>query len=111
MSVKLAGALCLSPLALMLAVSAGSCQDATSLAKGVDASKVTGAATSPAAGLATSEILSVDNFDPSAVKGLIDQSSLGGGKKDALKLAVDQAAANPELVQGVITQVKGALGL
>jgi hypothetical protein len=42
---------------------------------------------------------------------MIDSSSIGDIQKTALKSAVSSAADNPDLVSGVLDQVKSALGM
>mgnify|MGYP000190075314 CR=1 FL=1 len=55
--------------------------------------------------------LSAEGFNAEKINEMIDGSALGDTVKSGLKLAVDQAAENPALVEGVVAQVKAALGL
>jgi hypothetical protein len=55
--------------------------------------------------------LSVENFDAAKVTEIIDASELNDMVKTTLKAAVSSAQENPELVSGVVDQVKAALGL
>lgn len=75
-----------------------------------DLGSISDAATSSVMGSA-SDALTVENFDPATVNALIDASSLDDGTKTTLKDGVAKAEENPELVQGVLDQVKSALGM
>ena len=68
-------------------------------------------ATGALGALDPSAILSVENFDPAKVTALIEGSSLSDGIKTQLVTAVEAAGNNPEMVQGVIDQIKSAMGL
>jgi ABC-type Na+ efflux pump permease subunit len=56
-------------------------------------------------------LLTVDGFDPDAVLEAIDGSDLSTLTKTGLRTTVEGARDNPEMVPGVIEQVRGALGL
>lgn len=55
--------------------------------------------------------LSVEGFDADAVLDAVESSDLGGVQKTGLSALVEQARTNPDLIEGVIAQVKEALGL
>ena len=68
----------------------------------------------PATEEAASDIATVldpATFDAIEVIALLDASALDDETKTALKDAVTAAASDPTLVQGVIDQVKAALGM
>ena len=57
------------------------------------------------------ELLTVDGFDLEKVTAMIDGSELGGVQKSLLSTALDKAKDNPELLSGVLDQIKAAMGL
>lgn len=65
--------------------------------------------TAPAVDAAT--VLDPANFDPEAVKALINGSTLPDASKAPLIAAVDAAAANPAQVESTLATVRSALGL
>ncbi|NOD43608.1 hypothetical protein GTG09_11120 [Roseobacter sp. HKCCD7328] len=56
-------------------------------------------------------ILTVDGFDADAALAAVDGSDLNPVMKTTLSTAIEGARNNPELVEGVVTQVREALGL
>ena len=62
-----------------------------------------------AGGLA--DLLTPEGFNLDKVGEMIDGSELGTLKKTALKTALDGAKDNPELLNGVLEQIKTALGM
>ena len=56
-------------------------------------------------------LLTPEGFDADKLGKVIDDSDLDPLKKTVLQAAIEKAAENPELVSGVIDQVKAALGL
>jgi colicin import membrane protein len=75
------------------------------------ASAVTEAVTGAADAMDPSKLLDATSFDAAKVTALIDGSSLDDSTKTTLKSAVEAAASNPLLLQGVLDQVKSAMGL
>ena len=57
------------------------------------------------------ELLTVDGFDLEKVTAMIDGSDLGGVQKTLLGTALEKAKDNPELLGGVLDQIKAAMGL
>ncbi len=57
------------------------------------------------------EVLTVEGFDYDKAIEAIEASDLGTLQKTALGTALGGARDNPELLQGVLEQVRGALGL
>ena len=62
-----------------------------------------------AGGLA--DLLTPEGFNLDKVGEIIDGSELGALKKIALKTALDSAKDNPELLNSVLEQIKGTLGM
>lgn len=95
------------------AAAAAAAEAAAAAALEAAAAAAAEAAAAAAAGeeLSITDLLSVDTFDADKLAAAIDASDLNDLQKIALKAAVEQAAANPELVQGVIDQIKAAMGL
>ncbi|MCV6597297.1 MAG: hypothetical protein OIF40_09475 [Mangrovicoccus sp.] len=60
---------------------------------------------------AAASALTVENFDPEVVNGLIDKAPLEETQKATLKQGVQAAADNPEMLQTALDQVKSALGM
>ena len=58
-----------------------------------------------------SDPLSVENFDMTKANEMIDGSSLDVLQQNALKVGLEQAKDNPELLKAALDQVKSALGL
>ena len=56
------------------------------------------------------DLLSAEGFDAGKVIELIDGSSLGDTEKSMLKLLVEKAGDNPDLVAETVSKVKEALG-
>ena len=57
------------------------------------------------------DALTPDGFDAEQLRSFVDESDLGDLQKQAAKALITQAEENPEQVQGVIDQLKDALGL
>jgi colicin import membrane protein len=57
------------------------------------------------------DLLTPEGFSLDKVAEMIDGSELGALKKTALKTALSGAQDNPELLSGVLEQIKGALGM
>lgn len=89
------------------ATAAGEAVDAAGQAASDAVDSVTG--TTPP--VAEDPALTVAGFDPVKVKAQIDGSSLDEATKTSLKAVVDQAAANPALVETTLTSVRAALGV
>ena len=53
----------------------------------------------------------MDGFDFDRVIEAIDGSEMGTLQKTTLKTGLEQARDNPELLQGVLEQIKSAMGL
>ena len=56
-------------------------------------------------------LVSVDGFDFAAVTELLDGSSLDETMKSTLKAGLEQAQNDPAALEGVLTEVRTALGL
>ncbi|MEP5153347.1 MAG: hypothetical protein ABJQ89_10055, partial [Planktotalea sp.] len=69
----------------------------------------TDAASDATGGIA--DLLTTDGFNLDKVSEMIDGSEIGALKKTALKTALSSAQENPELLQGVLDQIKSAMGL
>ncbi|MEL7026758.1 MAG: hypothetical protein AAGO57_05965 [Pseudomonadota bacterium] len=54
--------------------------------------------------------LTADGFDPAAARDALAASDLGAVQKATLEAAISAAEADPNLVSGLIDQLKGALG-
>ena len=61
--------------------------------------------------MSITDLLSPDTFDADKLVTMIDESALGDTQKAALKTAIETAGDNPEAVEGVIDQIKQAMGL
>ena len=57
------------------------------------------------------DLLTADGFDYDKVVEMVDGSDLGGLTKTTLKAGLNKAKDNPELLSGVLEQVKAALGM
>lgn len=77
------------------------------------ASDTAGAATdvTNAASSNLSELLTVDGFDYDKVIEAIDGSDLGAVQKTTLKTGLGQARDNPDMLKGILDQVRSALNL
>ena len=64
----------------------------------------------PAAGELTT-LLTPENFDADRILGLLEGVELPEGIRNTVTTAIESARENPDLVAGVIEQVRGALGL
>ena len=73
------------------------------------AEEAAAAAEEAAGGMA--DLLTPEGFSLDKVAEMIDGSELGALKKTALKTALSGAQDNPELLSGVLEQIKGALGM
>jgi len=62
-------------------------------------------------GSALDGALTADGFDADAVLDAVENSDLGALQKTGLSALVEEARNNPDLIDGVISQVKEALGL
>jgi colicin import membrane protein len=78
-------------------------------AEAAEATETVAAATEEAAG-GMADLLTPEGFNLDKVGEMIDGSELGALKKTALKTALDGAKDNPELLNGVLEQIKTALG-
>ncbi|EDZ44274.1 mucin-associated surface protein [Rhodobacteraceae bacterium HTCC2083] len=79
-------------------------------AEAAEATETVAAATEEAAG-GMADLLTPEGFNLDKVGEMIDGSELGALKKTALKTALDGAKDNPELLNGVLEQIKTALGM
>ena len=64
----------------------------------------------PAAGELTT-LLTPENFDADRILGLLDGIELPQGIGDQITAAIESTRDNPDLIAGVIEQVRGLLGL
>jgi hypothetical protein len=67
-------------------------------------------ATDAAGAFDITSMLTPETFDPAQVVEWIDGSDLGPLVSTPLKAAVEAAGDNPELISGVIDQIKAAIG-
>ena len=70
-----------------------------------------GTAADTATEAAASALLTPEAFDPARLGELVEASDLSTVQKATLQTAIAKAAENPELVAGVIEQIRTALGL
>lgn len=97
--------------AAKVAEEAKAAADAAEKAAADAAATAADTATAAADAMDPSKLLDAANFDAAKVGAMIDGSSLDDATKATLKSAVDTAAGNPLLLQGVLDQVKAAMGL
>lgn len=67
--------------------------------------------TAGAAGSGLSDLLTVDGFDMGKVVEAVDASQLNAVQKTTFKAGLEKAKDNPELLKGILDQIKTALGL
>lgn len=70
-----------------------------------------GAVAAETATTGAEDLFTVEGFDMDEIGALIDGSELGALQKTTLKAALEQAKANPDLLKGVLDQVKTALNM
>ncbi|MEL7125862.1 MAG: hypothetical protein AAGK30_06510, partial [Pseudomonadota bacterium] len=62
-------------------------------------------------GAGIAQLLTTDGFDFDQVIEMIDGSEMNTLQKTSLKTGLEQARDNPELLQGVLDQIRSAMGL
>jgi len=86
--------------------------EATTEEAAQSASDVAGTVVEEAASTGIADLLTPETFDFDLVGEWVQNSdALGLGQKTAIQAALEQAKSNPELLNAVIDQIKGAAGL
>ncbi len=60
--------------------------------------------------MSAAKALTVEGFDADRVMDIVDTSELPEATKEQLRTAVQSARDNPQLVEGVVDQIRAALG-